>query len=196
MITILNMLNVRAEERRAAIIFLMCTLVVGNLVWLSMGPELFALRSQLDKDKAELAREKMVQADYKEFKLKVEKLNPKDGLSTSEQDAKAGLLKTLRSAAEDSGITLKNNSISGSGKTSKNNPFEEYKRNVTFQTDLINLVGFLKGIALKEDSMIRVSSYTISPTRDLQRLQVQMMFIASYPKPNFGEEKPKQKKKR
>ena len=32
MIAILNMLNVRAEERRAVIIFLMCFLVVGNLV--------------------------------------------------------------------------------------------------------------------------------------------------------------------
>ena len=196
MSTILNMLNVRAEERRSAIIFLMCTLVVGNLVWYSMGPELFTLRSQLDKDEAELEREKMVQADYKEFKLKVEKLNPKDGLSTSEQDAKTGLRKVLSSAAMDSGITLENTSISGSGKTSKTNPFEEFKRNVTFQTDLINLVGFLREIALKEDSMIRVSNYTISPTRNNQRLQVKMMFIASYPKPNFGEKKSKNKPKR
>jgi hypothetical protein len=196
MITILNMLNVRAEERRAAIIFLMCALVVGNLVWLSMEPGLLALRSQLDKHEVELGREKMVQANHKEYKQKVEELNPKDGLSTSEQAAKAGLLKALRSAAMASGITLKQNSISGSGKTSKDNPFEEYKRNVTFQTELINLVEFLKGIALKEDSMIRVSNYTISPTRDRQRVQVQMSFVASYPKPNFGEEKSKNKKKR
>ena len=196
MITILNMLNVRAEERRAAIIFLMCTLVVGNLVWYSMGPELFTLRSQLDKDEAELEREKMVQADYKEYKLKVEKLNPKDGLSTSEQDAETGLVETLRSAAADSDITLKNSSISGSGKTNKTNPFQEFKRNVTFETDLINLVKFLQDMAGKEDSMIRVSDYRISPTADHQRLQVQMSFVASYPKPNFGEEKSKNKKKR
>ena len=196
MITILNMLNVRAEERRAAIIFLMCTLVVGNLVWYSMGPELFTLRSQLDKDEAELEREKMVQADYKEYKLKVEKLNPKDGLSTSEQDAETGLVETLRSAAADSDITLKNSSISGSGKTNKTNPFEEFKRNVTFQTDLISLVEFLNDIALKEDSMIRVSSYNIRSIGDRELLQVQMSFVASYPKPNFGEEKSKNKKKR
>ena len=47
MIAILNMF-VPAEERRAAIIFLMCILVVGNLVWLWMGPELFAMRAQLE----------------------------------------------------------------------------------------------------------------------------------------------------
>ena len=138
----------------------------------------------------------MVQADYKEFNLKVEELNPKDGLSTSEQAAKAGLRRVLSSAAVDSGITLRNSSISGSGKTSKDNPFEEYKRYVTFETDLVNLVKFLQGIALKEDSMIRVSNYTISPTGDHRRLQVKMTFVASYPKPNFGEEKSKKKRKR
>tara|TARA_B110000438_G_scaffold29013_1_gene28023 strand:+ start:992 stop:1582 length:591 start_codon:yes stop_codon:yes gene_type:complete len=196
MITILNMLNVRAEERRAVICFLMCTLVVGNLVWYSMGPRLLTLRSDEKKHEVELADEKMVQADYKEFKQNVEKLNPKDGLSTSEQDAKTGLRRVLSSAAMDSGITLENTSISGSGKTNKTNPFEEFKRNVTFETDLINLVKFLREIALKEDSMIRVSSYTINPTRDKQRLQVKMMFIASYPKPNFGEEKSKKKPNR
>ena len=195
MITILNMLNVRADERRAAIIFLMCTLVVGNLVWLSMDPRLLTLRSDLKKYEVELGREKMVQAEYKKYKLKVEELNPEDGLSTSEQAAKSGLLETVRSAAVDSGITLKNSSI-GSGRTSKNNPFEEFRRNVTFQTDLISLVEFLNDIALKEDSMIRVSSYNIRSIGDRELLQVQMSFVASYPKPNFGEEKSKNKKKR
>ena len=195
MIKILDKLNVRPEERRSVIIFLMCTLVVGNLVWLSMGPELLTLRSQLDKDKAELEREKMVQADYKEFKLKVEELTPKDGLSTSEQAAKAGLLDTLNREATGNGITLTRNVLARSG-TRKDNPFEEHKRDVTFETGLINLVEFLRGIALKEDSMIRVSHYTINPTGDHKRLRVKMTFVASYPKPNFGEEKSKKKKKR
>ena len=195
MIMILDKLNVRPEERRSVIIFLMCTLVVGNLVWLSMGPELLTLRSQLDKDKAELEREKEVQADYKEFKLKVEELTPKGGLSTSEQAAKAGLLDTLNREAKGNGITLTRNVLARSG-TRKDNPFEEHKRDVTFETGLINLVEFLRGIALKEDSMIRVSHYTINPTGDHKRLRVKMTFVASYPKPNFGEEKSKKKKKR
>ena len=54
----------------------------------------------------------------------------------------------------------------------------------------------LQDVAAKEDSIIRVSDYKISPTRERRRVQVQMSFVASYPKPNFGEEKSKKKKKR
>jgi hypothetical protein len=194
MITILNMLNVRAEERRAAIIFLMGALVVGNLVWLSMEPGLLALRSQLDKHEMELGREKMVQANHKEYKQKVAELNPKASVASGSEQA-AKVLETLRREAGDNGITLTRNVLARSG-TRKDNPFEEHKRNVTFETGLINLVKFLQDVAGKEDSMIRVSDYKISPTGDRRRVQVQMSFVASYPKPNFGEEKSKKKKKR
>ena len=194
MITILNMLNVRAEERRAAIIFLMCALVAGNLVWLSMEPGLLALRSQLDKHEVELGREKMVQANHKEYKQKVAELNPKASVASGSEQA-AKVLETLRREAGDNGITLTRNVLARSG-TRKDNPFEEHKRNVTFETGLINLVKFLQDVAGKEDSMIRVSDYKISPTGDRRRVQVQMSFVASYPKPNFGEEKSKNKKKR
>ena len=194
MITILNMLNVRAEEHRAAIIFLMGALVVGNLVWLSMEPGLLALRSQLDKHEVELGREKMVQANHKEYKQKVAELNPKASVASGSEQA-AKVLETLRREAGDNGITLTRNVLARSG-TRKDNPFEEHKRNVTFETGLINLVKFLQDVAGKEDSMIRVSDYKISPTGDRRRVQVQMSFVASYPKPNFGEEKSKKKKKR
>ena len=194
MITILNMLNVRAEERRPAIIFLMCALVVGNLVWLSMEPGLLTLRSQLDKHEQELGREKMVQANHKEYKQKVAELNPKASVASGSEQA-AKVLETLRREAGDNGITLTRNVLARSG-TRKDNPFEEHKRSVTFETGLINLVKFLQDVAGKEDSMIRVSDYKISPTGDRRRVQVQMSFVASYPKPNFGEEKSKKKKKR
>ena len=194
MITILDMLNVRAEERRPAIIFLMCALVVGNLVWLSMEPGLFTLRSQLDKHEEELGREKMVLANHKEYKQKVAELNPKASVASGSEQA-AKVLETLRREAGDNGITLTRNVLARSG-TRKDNPFEEHKRNVTFETSLINLVKFLQDVAGKEDSMIRVSDYKISPTRERRRVQVQMSFVASYPKPNFGEEKSKKKKKR
>ena len=194
MITILDMLNVRAEERRPAIIFLMCALVVGNLVWLSMEPGLLTLRSQLDKHEQELGREKMVQANHKEYKQKVAELNPKASVASGSEQA-AKVLETLRREAGDNGITLTRNVLARSG-TRKDNPFEEHKRNVTFDTELINLVKFLQDVAGKEDSMIRVSDYKLSPTGDRRRVQVQMSFVASYPKPNFGEEKSKKKKKR
>jgi hypothetical protein len=194
MITILNMLNVRAEERRPVIIFLMCALVVGNLVWLSMEPGLLTLRSQLDKHEQELGREKMVQTNHKEYKQKVAELNPKASVASGSEQA-AKVLETLRREAGDNGITLTRNVLARSG-TRKDNPFEEHKRNVTFETGLVNLVKFLQDVAGKEDSMIRVSDYKISPTGDRRRVQVQMSFVASYPKPNFGEEKSKKKKKR
>ena len=194
MITILNMLNVRAEERRPVIIFLMCALVVGNLVWLSMEPGLLTLRSQLDKHEQELGREKMVQANHKEYKQKVAELNPKASVASGSEQA-AKVLETLRREAGDNGITLTRNVLARSG-TRKDNPFEEHKRNVTFETGLVNLVKFLQDVAGKEDSMIRVSDYKISPTGDRRRVQVQMSFVASYPKPNFGEKKSKKKTKR
>ncbi len=194
MITILNMLSVRTEERRAVIIFLMCALVVGNLVWLSMEPGLLALRSQLEKHEVELGREKMVQANHQEYKQKVDELNPKASVASGSEQA-AKVLETLRREAAGNGITLTRNVLARSG-TRKDNPFEEHKRNVTFETGLINLVKFLQDMAGKEDSMIRVSDYKISPTGDRQRLQVQMSFVASYPKPNFGEKKSKKKRKR
>ena len=194
MIKILNMLNVREEERRPAIIFLMCALVVGNLVWLSMEPGLLTLRSQLDKHEQELGREKMVQANHKEYKQKVAELNPKASVASGSEQA-AKVLETLRREAGDNGITLTRNVLARSG-TRKDNPFEEHKRNVTFETSLINLVKFLQDVAGKEDSMIRVSDYKISPTGDRRRVQVQMSFVASYPKPNFGEKKSKKKSKR
>jgi len=168
--------------------------VVGNLVWLSMEPGLLTLRSQLDKHEQELGREKMVQANHKEYKQKVAELNPKASVASGSEQA-AKVLETLRREAGDNGITLTRNVLARSG-TRKDNPFEEHKRNVTFETGLVNLVKFLQDVAGKEDSMIRVSDYKISPTGDRRRVQVQMSFVASYPKPNFGEEKSKKKKKR
>ena len=194
MITILNMLNVRTEEHRSAIIFLMGALVVGNLVWLSMEPGLLALRSQLEKHEMELGREKEVQANHKKYKEMVDELNPKAAIAGGGEQA-AKVLETLRREAEDNGIRLTRNSRAAA-RTRKDNPFEEHKRNVTFETGYINLVKFLADMAGKEDSMIRVSDFRISPTGDRQRLQVQMSFVASYPKPNFGEKKSKKKKKR
>ena len=121
-------------------------------------------------------------------------LNPKASVASGSEQA-AKVLETLRREAGDNGITLTRNVLARSG-TRKDNPFEEHKRNVTFDTELINLVKFLQDVAGKEDSMIRVSDYKISPTGDRRRVQVQMSFVASYPKPNFGEEKSKKKKKR
>ncbi len=194
MISLLNMLNVKPAERRAVIIFLMAALVVGNGVWMAMGPGLFTLRRQLADHEGQLQREKMVQAAHTEFKQRVAELNPKASVATGSEQA-AKVLETLRDEAERSGITGISISIARSP-TRKDNPFEEHKRSVTFETSLVNLVEFLLSVADKEDSMIRVSDYKISPSGDNRKVRVQMSFVASYPKPNFGEKNSKKKKKR
>ena len=194
MIAILNMLNVRAEERRAAIVFLMCILVVGNLVWLWMGPELFALRTQLGNHDAELQREEMTQMTHRELEKMVDELNPKASMASGSEQA-TKVIETLRDEAERIGI--KGISLDSVRSSSRNNsPFIEHKRNATFETSPINLVEFLQAVADKKDSMIRVSDYKISPSGDRQRLRVQMSFIASYPNPDYGKKKSKKKKKK
>ncbi len=194
MITILNMLNVRREEHRAVIIFLMVVLLLGNVGWLWSGPSLFENIDQLDKHEKTLGREKMVQENFKKYKKMVDELNTTASVASGSEQA-AKVLETLRQEARDNGITLNRAAHARSG-TRKDNPFEEHKRNVTFETGLVNLVKFLQDVAAKEDSMIRVSNYNIRPTGDRQRVQVQMSFVASYPKPNFGEKKSKKKRKR
>jgi len=197
MIAFLNMLGVEKDEHRSVIVFLMCVLVLGNLVWFVMGPSLFISLEKLEEHKAKLTSEKIVQANYKEYKQKVDELNPADDelASGSESEQAAKVLETLRREADGNGIRLIRNTIARSG-TRKDNPFEEHKRNVQFETGLINLVKFLQDMAVKEDSMIRVGDYNIRPTGDRQRVAVQMSFIASYPKPNFGKKKSKKKTKR
>jgi hypothetical protein len=193
MIAILNMLSVRSEERRSVIIFLMCILVVGNLAWLWIGPELFALRTQLENHDAELQREEMTQMTHRELEQMVDELNPKASMASGSEQA-TKVIETLRDEAERIGILgISLDSVRSSSRN--NNPFIEHKRNATFETSLINLVEFLQAVADKKDSMIRVSDYKISPSGDRQRVRVQMSFIASYHNPEYGKKKPKKKKK-
>ena len=193
MIAILNMLSVRSEERRSVIIFLMCILVVGNLAWLWIGPELFALRTQLENHDAELQREEMTQMTHRELEQMVDELNPKASMASGSEQA-TKVIETLRDEAERIGIMgISLDSVRSSSRN--NNPFIEHKRNATFETSLINLVEFLQAVADKKDSMIRVSDYKISPSGDRQRVRVQMSFIASYPNPEYGKKKSKKKKK-
>jgi len=195
MITILNMLNVKAEERRPAIIFLICVLVGGNLVWLWMGPELFTLRSQLEDHEEKLKAEKLVQMAHLELESMVEELNPKASMAIGSEQA-TKVIETLRDEAQRIGIRgISLDSVRSSNRSSKN-PFIEHKRNAMFETSLINLVEFLQAVADEEDSMIRVSDYKISPSGDRQRVRVQMQFVASYPNPEYGKKPSKKKKKK
>ena len=47
MIEVLDRIGVRAQERRSVIFLLLGFLVIGNVVWLFMGPELISLQTSL-----------------------------------------------------------------------------------------------------------------------------------------------------
>jgi hypothetical protein len=94
------------------------------------------------------------------------------------------LLEGIRRNAQRAGITLTRSVLARSG-TRKDNPFEEHKRNVSFECDPEDLMDFFRGIN-QETAAVRVSDMKISPTADRQRLQVQLSLSVHILKPNAG----------
>ena len=180
MIEGLNRIGVSPRDRRAVILLLLGFLVVGNVVWLFIGPELLGLQASLkgfEKKNAALADlPKLIEGVIKE----VQTLETETGGVTDGRQAQK-LMEEIESKARRSGLNL-TRSRGQSGSSRKNQDFEEAKRTVSFQSDLIDLVEFLKNVS-EGKSMIRVSSLTIMPTTDRKQLKVDLTFTASYPKP-------------
>lgn len=194
MIAFLDMLNVKPAERRPVIVFLMGVLVVGNLVWLSIGPGLLVLKDDLAQHESDLKKLKDVPAMHEQLKLKVAELNPKAGVAESSEQA-ALMMDALESAGRRLNINFTSNS-GGSKPSKRDYPFNEYKRTLSFETDYRKLVMLLLNLAEMEGSMIRVSDFVISRSGDSQRLKVKLSFVASYPKPNFDPNRGKKKKRK
>ncbi len=180
MIEGLNRIGVSPRDRRAVILLLLGFLVVGNVVWLFIGPELLGLQASLkgfEKKNAALADlPKLIEGVKKE----VQTLETETGGVTDGRQAQK-LMEEIESKARRSGLNF-TRSRGQSGSSRKNQDFEEAKRTVSFQSDLIDLVEFLKNVS-EGKSMIRVSSLTIMPTTDRKQLKVDLTFTASYPKP-------------
>jgi len=180
MIEGLNRIGVSPRDRRAVILLLLGFLVVGNVVWLFMSPELLGLQTSLkdfEKKNAALADlPKLIEGVRKE----VQTLETETGGVTDGRQAQK-LMEEIESKARRSGLNF-TRSRGQSGSSRKNQDFEEAKRTVSFQSDLIDLVEFLKNVS-EGKSMIRVSSLTIMPTTDRKQLKVDLTFTASYPKP-------------
>ncbi len=193
MIEALNRIGVRPQERRAVILLLLGFLVVGNVVWLFMGPELLKLQSSL-KDFEEKNKAMATLPDLAgKLENEVKTLTAETGEVKSGRHAQT-LMKAIDSQARRSNLDLKNSKGQrGSSSRTKNQDFEEAKRAVTFQSDLIDLVGFLKKIS-EGKSMIRVSKMTVAPTADRMKLKVDLTFTASYPKPDTESKSKKSKK--
>jgi len=193
MIEALDNLGVRPQERRAVILLLLGLLVAGNGVWLFLGPELFKLQDSLKdfegKNKTMASLPVLVEKLEDEVKI----LTTETGKVTDGRHAQT-LMKAIDSQARRSNLDLKNSKGQrGSSSRTKNQDFEEAKRAVTFQSDLIDLVGFLKKIS-EGKSMIRVSKMTVAPTADRMKLKVDLTFTASYPKPDTESKSKKSKK--
>lgn len=192
MIEALDRIGVRPQERRAVILLLLGFLLVGNVVWLFMGPDLFKLQASL-KDFEEKNKAMAMLPDLVEkLENEVKTLTAETGEVTDGRHAQQ-LVKNIDSKARRMQLNFTRSKELGSSSRKKNQDFEEAKRQVTFQSDLIDLVVFLKKIA-DDKSMIRVSKMDIKPTRDRQNLAVDLTFTASYPKPDTESKTKKSKK--
>ena len=193
MIEFLNRIGVRPQERRAVILLLLGFLVIGNVVWLFMGPELLKLQASLEgfeeKNKAMATLPDLVGKLDNDVKT----LTAETGDVTDGRHAQQ-LMREIDSKARRMNLNFtRSRGQAGSSSRKKNQDFEEVQRAVTFQSDLIDLVGFLKKIS-EGKSMIRVSKMVIKPTPERKNLNVDLTFVASYPKPDTDSKSKKSKK--
>ena len=190
----LDYLGVKAQERRSVIFLLIGFFVVGYVVWLFLGPELIELRKSRDDL---LGKNKLlagVGTRLKDVKTELKTLRGLDDTKdVTSLDHAQKLMKMVETKARRSGLNItrtRGSLVSARGKKE----FDEYKRKITFQSGMIELVGFLKDVS-EEQSMIRVSDMKILPTPDRRYLKVDLTFIASFPKAEI-ESKPSKKGKK
>ena len=190
----LDYLGVKAQERRSVIFLLIGFFVVGNVVWLFLGPELIELRKSRDDL---LGKNKLlagVGTRLKDVKTELKTLRGLDDTKdVTSLDHAQKLMKMVETKARRSGLNItRTRGSQGSGRGNKE--FDEYKRTISFQSGMIELVDFLKNVS-EEQSMIRVSDMKILPTPDRRYLKVDLTFIASFPKAEI-ESKPSKKGKK
>ena len=190
----LDYLGVKAQERRSVIFLLIGFFVVGNVVWLFLGPELIELRKSRDDL---LGKNKLlagVETRLKDVKTELKTLRGLDDTKdVTSLDHAQKLMKMVETKARRSGLNITR--TRGQQSSARGNKeFDEYKRTISFQSGMIELVDFLKNVS-EEQSMIRVSDMKILPTPDRRYLKVDLTFIASFPKAEI-ESKPSKKGKK
>ena len=190
----LDYLGVKAQERRSVIFLLIGFFVVGNVVWLFLGPELIELRKSRDDL---LGKNKLlagVGTRLKDVKTELKTLRGLDDTKdVTSLDHAQKLMKMVETKARRSGLNI-TRTRGSQGSARGNKEFDEYKRTISFQSGMIELVDFLKNVS-EEQSMIRVSDMKILPTPDRRYLKVDLTFIASFPKAEI-ESKPSKKGKK
>ena len=190
----LDYLGVKPQERRSVIFLLIGFFVVGNVVWLFLGPELIELRKSRDDL---LGKNKLlagVGTRLKDVKTELKTLRGLDDTKdVTSLDHAQKLMKMVETKARRSGLNI-TRTRGSQGSARGNKEFDEYKRTISFQSGMIELVDFLKNVS-EEQSMIRVSDMKILPTPDRRYLKVDLPFIASFPKAEI-ESKPSKKGKK
>ena len=191
----LDYLGVKPQERRSVIFLLIGFFVVGNVVWLFMRPELIELRKSRDDL---LGKNKLlagVETRLKDVKTELKTLRGlEDAKFVSSSEAAQKLMNMVETKARRSGLNItRTRGSQGSGRGNKE--FDEYKRTISFQSGMIELVDFLKNVS-EEQSMIRVSDMKILPTPDRRYLKVDLTFIASFPKAEIKSKPSKKGKKK
>jgi type II secretory pathway component PulM len=190
----LDYLGVKPQERRSVIFLLIGFFVVGNVVWLFLGPELIELRKSRDDL---LGKNKLlagVETRLKDVKTELKTLRGLDDTKdVTSLDHAQKLMKMVETKARRSGLNI-TRTRGSQGSARGNKEFDEYKRTISFQSGMIELVDFLKNVS-EEQSMIRVSDMKILPTPDRRYLKVDLTFIASFPKAEI-ESKPSKKGKK
>jgi len=189
----LDYLGVKPQERRSVIFLLIGFFVIGNVVWLFMGPDLIESMERrdsfLDANK-DLAG---VEARLKDVKTGLKTLRGlEDAKVVSGQDHARKLMDTLETKARRSGLNI-TRTRGSQGSARGNKEFDEYKRTISFQSGMIELVDFLKDVS-EGQSMIRVSDMTILPTPERKYLKVDLTFVASFPKPETDSKSSKKDK--
>ena len=190
----LDYLGVKPQERRSVIFLLIGFFVAGNVVWLFLGPELIELRKSRDDL---LGKNKLlagVETRLKDVKTELKTLRGLDDTKdVTSLDHAQKLMKMVETKARRSGLNI-TRTRGSQGSARGNKEFDEYKRTISFQSGMIELVDFLKNVS-EEQSMIRVSDMKILPTPDRRYLKVDLTFIASFPKAE-PESKPSKKGKK
>jgi type II secretory pathway component PulM len=190
----LDYLGVKPQERRSVIFLLIGFFVVGNVVWLFLGPELIELRKSRDDLLGKNVLLAGVETDLKDVKTELKTLRGLDDTKdVTSLDHAQKLVKMVETKARRSGLNITR--TRGQQSSARGNKeFDEYKRTISFQSGMIELVDFLKNVS-EEQSMIRVSDMKILPTPDRRYLKVDLTFIASFPKAEI-ESKPSKKGKK
>ena len=190
----LDYLGVKPQERRSVIFLLIGFFVVGNVVWLFLGPELIELRKSRDDLLGKNVLLAGVGTRLKDVKTELKTLRGLDDTKdVTSLDHAQKLMKMVETKARRSGWNI-TRTRGSQGSARGNKEFDEYKRTISFQSGMIELVDFLKNVS-EEQSMIRVSDMKILPTPDRRYLKVDLTFIASFPKAEI-ESKPSKKGKK